>query len=1109
MSETTADGRARTQALDGRRSLIVQAPAGSGKTELLIQRCLTLLATVEQPEQVVAITFTRKAAAEMRGRVLQALCDAGAADRVTEAHRETTVEIARAVLARDRELEWSLTLQPQRMRIDTLDAMNAWLAQQLPLLSGGVADAELTEDATPLYAHAARRTVARVAEPGAVGAALQSLLGLVGNAVERLEALMAALLPTRDQWLRHLAIGDDALLRDRVTAGLAALRADRLREARALIGAGRAERLLEIARRAARHASRPRTRELLAVFNCDAPPPSDGPAALQAWQGIAHLLLTGGGQWRRSFTKNEGLGPEHAADRQAITRLRDELQSNEALRELLEGLKYLPDAEYPAEQWHDLLALRVVLLQLVAELRVLFAERRQVDFVELAVAAEGALGSVEEPSDLLLAIDRRIQHVLVDEFQDTSHAQFRLLELLTAGWTRDDGRSLFLVGDPMQSIYRFRDADMSLFLKAKHHGVGGIALESLVLERNFRSAPAIADWINDVFAGVFPDRDREDLGIARFHACVAVRAAGARQSVAVHALKSDDEAAEIRQVVAILAEERAQSEEQSIAILVQSRGHLRGLRAALRAHGLTARAVEIESLAETEIVQDLIGLTRALAHLGDRIAWLAVLHAPWCGLGWQDLQALCAGRPDVTVSEMLHDPERLATLSSGGRARAIAVRTLLDDAGRLRAHMSFAQWVEYTWRRLDGPSAVLEAEDLDRARQFFVDLAVLTTDGDLDDPATLESFFLQPRRQPDPADEPGIEIMTIHRAKGLEFDTVILFGLGRRVRAPEPAALYWQERMRADGSPALLLGPMTRDASRLTDYLQRVEQQRDLAERARLLYVATTRARERLHLVARLGSDQEAPASGTLLALLWPRIEHEFRRVIPAPAPAETPAVTALPLVRFANGFDAPPSPTIAERVTDVLAARPEYEWAGHAAVQVGTVVHACLELMADSDFDRWNASTIDAWLPRLRRELAMLGVAPRDLDASLQRVRTALSSVVSDPRARWILAAHAESRSEMRLTIVTPGGLEHLRLDRTFIDAGGTRWIIDYKTSLHEGGNADAFMDAEVDRYRAQLERYAAAMASIDARPIRVGLYFPLLAGFRDWAPAASQPPT
>jgi ATP-dependent exoDNAse (exonuclease V) beta subunit len=1093
------------QALDGRRSFIVQAPAGSGKTELLIQRYLTLLATVEEPEQVVAITFTRKAAAEMRGRVLQALRTAGGAGTLTEGHRETTIEIARAVLARDRELGWSLTLQPQRMRVDTLDAMNAWLAQQLPLLSGGVADAELTEDASALYAQAARRTVARVAESGSVGAALQSLLGLVANAVERLEGLLASLLPTRDQWLRHLAVGDEALLRDRVTAGLGALRDDRLHEAHVLIGAARAERLLELAGRAARHASRPSTRELLAVLSFDEPPPRAGPAALQAWQGIAHLLLTGGGQWRRSFTKNEGFGPEHAADKDAITRLRDELQSNEALRETLEGLQYLPDAEYSAEQWHDLLALRIVLLQLVAELRVLFAERRHVDFVELAVAAERALGSVDEPSDLLLAIDRRIQHVLVDEFQDTSHAQFRLLELLTAGWMRGDGRSLFLVGDPMQSIYRFRDADMSLFLKAKHHGVGGIKLESLVLERNFRSAPAVAGWINNVFADIFPDHDREDLGIARFHACVAVRAAAGRQSVAVHALKTEDEAAEIRQVVAILEEERALSKEQSIAILVQSRSHLRGLHTELRTHGLAARAVEIESLAETEIIQDLIGLTRALTHLGDRIAWLAVLHAPWCGIGWQDLHALCAGRPDLTVWEMLHDPERLASLSSDGRARAIAVRTLLDDAQRLRARKSFAQWVEHAWRRLDGPKAVNGTENLDRARQFFDDLGVLAADGDLDDPPTLESFFLQPRRQPDPADEAGIEIMTIHRAKGLEFDTVILLGLGRRVRAPEAAALYWQERLRADGSAALLLAPMTREASRLTDYLQRMEQQRDLAERARLLYVATTRARERLHLVARLRTGQEAPHNGTLLALLWPRIEPEFRRVAPAPAPTAALSVTALPLVRFANGFDAL-SPTHAERVAGALApARPEYEWAGHAAVQVGTIVHACLELMADSDLDRWDASAIDALLPRLRRELAMLGVAPRELDGSLQRVRTALDRVVSDPRARWLLASHAEARSEMRLTVITDTGLEHLRLDRTFIDAGGTRWIIDYKTSRHEGGHADAFMDAEVGRYRAQLERYAAAMASIDSRPIRVGLYFPLLAGFRDWVPAAS----
>jgi ATP-dependent exoDNAse (exonuclease V) beta subunit len=174
--------------------------------------------------------------------------------------------------------------------------------------------------------------------------------------------------------------------------------------------------------------------------------------------------------------------------------------------------------------------------------------------------------------------------------------------------------------------------------------------------------------------------------------------------------------------------------------------------------------------------------------------------------------------------------------------------------------------------------------------------------------------------------------------------------------------------------------------------------------------------------------------------------------------------------------------------------------------VHVGTIVHACLERMADADLDGWHASAIAARLPRLRRELAMLGVAPRDLDAALEQVQNALTRVVADPRARWVLARHPEARSELRLTVVTDLGLEHLRLDRTFIDAEGVRWIIDYKTSRHEGGDPDAFMDAEVERYRAQLERYAAAMARIDARPIRVALYFPLLAGFRDWTPAAPQ---
>src|SRR5439155_5619839 len=132
---------------------------------------------------------------------------------------------------------------------------------------------------------------------------------------------------------------------------------------------------------------------------------------------------------------------------------------------------------------------------------VIFAERAEADFTEFAQGAVRALGTPEAPSDLLLALDYRIRHVLVDEFQDTSISQWELLERLTAGWQQGDGRTLFVVGDPMQSIYRFREAEVGLFLRARREGLGtaglpNVALEPLTLETNFRSQAGIVDWVN-------------------------------------------------------------------------------------------------------------------------------------------------------------------------------------------------------------------------------------------------------------------------------------------------------------------------------------------------------------------------------------------------------------------------------------------------------------------------------------------------------------------------------------------------------------------------------------------------------------------------------------
>src|SRR3954470_21392649 len=123
----------------------------------------------------------------------------------------------------------------------------------------------------------------------------------------------------------------------------------------------------------------------------------------------------------------------------------------------------------------------------VAHLKVVFAETGQADFTEFSHGALQALGSVDDPSDLLLSLDQKISHILVDEFQDTSESQFDLLRQLTSGWNGDDGRTLFVVGDPMQSIYRFREAEVALFLRARREGVGAVKLEPLTLQTHFPS----------------------------------------------------------------------------------------------------------------------------------------------------------------------------------------------------------------------------------------------------------------------------------------------------------------------------------------------------------------------------------------------------------------------------------------------------------------------------------------------------------------------------------------------------------------------------------------------------------------------------------------------
>ena len=1130
------DSPARGAALDPTRSFIVQAPAGSGKTELLIQRFLALLATVEEPEQVVAITFTRKAAAEMRGRARRALERAAGGEGGATPHEQATLALARAAVARDAARGWALLAQPQRLRIDTLDAFNASLAQQLPVLADGVAAATIVDDARDHYRRAARRTGAAVASPGEPGESLR-VLARVFDDIEQLEKLLADLLMRREQWLLRFAVAESAALRPLLEDALRRLVDDELAPLRTLTEPPVFAELRAALRQVAGHASADKLRAATAPWLAVDTPPALAHRALREWQGAASFLLTGEGEWRRRLSRTEGFGPEEGAARERCDRLLTGLRANEELLAGLRAVQELPEPRYTDAQWRQLEALRVVLLHLAAELKVEFAQERSVDFVELGLAARRALGRVDAPSELLLALDRRIQHLLVDEFQDTSQSQVELLELLTAGWERGDGRTLFLVGDPMQSIYRFRDADLSLFLEAQQHGIGDVRLEPLALARNFRSAPAIVDWVNETFVRVFPRVDQIAAGTAAFRASVTTRAAEAEQGVHVHGAFSAAPRTESARVAEIIRAEIARAPERSIAVLVQSRGHLAGLRERLRALGLPVHAVEIDALREQPVAQDLSGLARALAHRDDRIAWLAVLHAPWCGLTWADLHALCHDAPRAAIWDLLQDAARLDRPSAEGRARLVATRARLEAAFAARAESSFSRWVERTWRSLDGPACLDREDELRSAEQFFALLAREERRGDLDDPARLEDALEAQQPQGDPPRGQGVEIMTIHRAKGLEFDTVIALGLGRDPPPDDPQALYWLERVAVDGTKDLLLAPTLSDpeSERLSDFVRRADRDRDRTERARLLYVAATRARERLHLIWQLAPSRPQPKPGSLLSWLWETIDAEradatgrtdaseaaepeviepvLRRLSAVDAQREpghahvatrrqTPPESAAPQLTLPFGAEerGPMEPAAAAAKPE----RPEFVWASRTAAHVGTVVHRHLQWIAEAGLAA-AAAAIERRASLFALELRLLGVDAREIPPAAARVAAALRSALEDRHGRWVLGAHEDARSEVTLTLRSGDALEHVRLDRTFV-ADGERWIVDFKTSQHEGGDRAAFLDSEVERYRPQLDRYAAALAAIERLPVRVALYFPLLKELRSW-PAGAAP--
>jgi ATP-dependent helicase/nuclease subunit A len=1106
------DQPAREQALNPEQSFIVQAPAGSGKTGLLVRRVLALLGGVEKPEEILAITFTRKATAEMRERVLGALNKANNGTMFQSHERDMEIH-AHAALARNHEKQWRLLSQPQRLKIQTIDSLCAELVRKMPWSTRFGGMPQIETDLETLYAQAALNLIQKI-DDTPLQTDLGTLLIYSNGDLQTLQTRLTGMLYQREEWLQLIFAHKALDSREQIEQHWLGLMQRSIEELEQVLGPGLSQELLELARYAEQHrpdAATPLADDQLSALYDESRLPDLRTRAIR-WQLIEKIVTTGTGGFRKSVNKSNGFPLKDDAKTRLLEILAG-LQDDIDAQIIFQQFRHTPCPKITDVEWARLQAIKSVLPALAQELYVMMAEHNCADYDEVSQRAIDALGEPDQPSNLALIQDYRIKHILMDEFQDTSPVQLRLLERLTTGWQSDDrGRSLFLVGDPMQSIYGFRKADVRVFLKVRDSGINDIRLHSLELRVNFRSSPDIVNWVNQTMHSVFPDIDIPKLARVKYSPSTAYLAfSGAVHThlcVAERSQQADDyRYCEAHQIIQHIHNFRKLHPDDSIAVLARKRAPLAALAECLRESEITFESVDLETLAEQSIIQDLIVLCGIFLQPMDTLAWLAVLRAPWCGLNLNDLTVL--RELELPVFEVLQKealPEGLSDTGAHALNRARSRLIPLVEAGQ---RLELNERLLRAWLGLRGPACYARHE-LVHVEPFFDML--LTLESEL---RGLNRERLQQACKLHKSSSPAnpLKLMTFHKAKGLEFDHVILTGLaGKSGGDNRQQPLLFSAQI--DHLQLLAPGPLANEKPPAkSGFIKQYRKSIDDEEATRLLYVAITRARKQLSLFATLkrntNGELSAPQRGSLLHLLWPELSSEFERpefqsevsgADKMPDEHNTKPV-GIPLLSLPSSLDSLKLPAAILYPLDTVSAvhnEIEFSWAQEDARIIGLVVHQLLERADLSRVKSWKNSIDET---SISASLSRNGLIAERIGNAGQRIKNILRSMSTDERAHWLFDPdHRDTSSEWALSCLQDGHIANYIIDRSFIDENGIRWIVDFKTSTHEGSNLQNFLDEEEQRYATQLEQYAQLVRFLEPElKIRLGLYFPAIGKWRE----------
>uniref|UniRef100_A0A7C3SIW5 DNA 3'-5' helicase n=1 Tax=Desulfobacca acetoxidans TaxID=60893 RepID=A0A7C3SIW5_9BACT len=1121
--ELPLDQEARDRALDPRESFHLEAPAGSGKTSVLLARFLTLLARVDAPEELLALTFTRKAAGELRARIMQ-LLGPGAEPRPDASPMDRKLaDLAQEVFrhfSRQR-VPLQEVLTPERLPVMTFHGFCARLLPLAPQESGVPLEFRLVEEEEAEWLkqealEEMRRQLAARPADDPVRRAMVNRLVRLNNSWWRLAQELRDLLDRRDTLGDFLTLARESRDLEAYSALMTHRLATVLSPDLAFLSRELANSPLGQVWPALREGLRQKAHPLAESLPPD--PPQDTLADLIHWQALARLLLTQKREVYKKFSPQKGFPSGFA---EILGALSPEFFTR------LAGYRDLPPELLYTEEVAALHDLILLLWEAMAVYGDLCRRKSVLDFIDLEMATLKLLAA-ESPSELLLRLDWRLKHLLVDEFQDTSENQKILLCRLLSGWEAGTGRTLTVVGDPKQSIYGWRKAKLSLFLESRHglRCESGVIfpLQPLYLTTNFRATRTLITWVNEVFGRTVMKFDQGPDRLV-FQAASPSPEAEAGQSPHLALFVDRDSSAarlaEARWLARRLLQaltERARKDE-TIGVLLFARTHLKVYREALQQAGLSVRVREGLKLADSPAVQHLHNLVKALVRPHDDVAWAALLAGPW---GPQPMAVIvrAAQAPGVLWHEKLGALSKEHACPPELTHLIEALREAREQTGRRSLHEILQDFLNRVdaWAGIAGREG---AAGVANARAYL-DLLAAAESGIPETTFLKADFHLEAAYQPpDPrAQDSPVELLTVHSAKGLEFDWVFLPYLDWQPlkmggNLPPPFIL---EEIPGTSSYGLALAPpyWQPTPSLLYLSLRNLRDFRVLAEARRLFYVAATRARKRLLLSGVAGrgdSGQPLPPPHSPLAWLWQHYRPESRlcqglRTLADPELhlelwqdlPEVEKQEAKPLeIPPSLGFTAEATPYVlvfpsqlaqegeAGADSEAMSAERDSVSEDRYARLRGEVIHALLETASDG-----------LPLPKAEGVAAALRQGGMARDAAAQAAAEILAEVeacLADPFLAPLLSPDLQAKSEW-LVEDTPGAgfIRRGRIDR-FVHDGERWWLVDYKTSRPEKGQDwEAFMADEVRKYRPQLIAYrdmAAKAKGLAPEAINAVLYF------------------